>query len=114
MPTHCVSYHQEPDGAELVDIDYQCGYSCMIDTLAKNAPYALAAPVEDKTVTGWVAGILLGDTPTPTAHAGTANSPDGGSVSWGACPGGAETDYAVYCSGCGDKLWSGLQDDADQ
>lgn len=86
MATHTVHYHNEPDGMELVDIDYQCSRACMMDTL---------------TAAGQ----------TVTESAGMMNLSDGGSISWGAWPGGAETDYAVYCSACECKLWNGLQDD---
>jgi len=87
MAIHTVHYHDEPDGMELVDIDYQCSRACMVATIAAE--------------TGQ----------TVTESAGMMNLSDGGSISWGAWPGGAETDYAVYCSGCGDHLWDGLQDD---
>lgn len=86
MGTHVVSYYDEPDAMELVDIDYQCSASCMRGTLLEN-------------------GVRNAE------PAGTCNDREGGSISWGAWPGGAETDYAVFCSGCGDKLWDGMNDE---
>ena len=87
MGIHTVMYYEEPDGMELVDIDYQCSRSCMLDTVWQH----VGAPV--------------------TEYVGQLNIADGNtSVSWGAWPGGSETDYAVYCSGCGELLWEGMNE----
>jgi hypothetical protein len=84
MTTCVVNYYDEPDQRELVEIDYQCSVLCMKETLEREA-----------NVSGFdVAGEL--------------NLPDGGSVDWGTCPGGAETQEDVHCSACGDLLWQGL------
>jgi hypothetical protein len=80
---HCVSYYDEPDQHELVHVDYQCSTSCMHETLA-----------------------AIDTSPPDTA--GSANLPDGGSVSWGGLPGGEETNDDVRCSTCGVLLWKGL------
>jgi hypothetical protein len=90
MSTHVVSYCAEPDGRELVDVDYQCSRTCMLDTFHIAAGF----PTSDL--------------------AGTVNLPDGGSVSWGVWPCGSETDYDVYCSGCGVLLWHGLESEKNQ
>src|SRR5271167_2705813 len=82
MGIHAVMYYEEPNGQELVDIDYQCGVDCMDETLIKH----------------WV---------HTAAICGTRDTAQG-SISWGAWPCGSETDYDVYCSGCGDLLWKGM------
>jgi hypothetical protein len=86
MTIHVIHYYDEPDGLELVDVDYQCSRSCMLDQLADD--YAIGDGAE---------------------HAGSLNLPADGSISWGAGPCGSETDYNVYCSNCGDLLWHGLE-----
>jgi hypothetical protein len=87
-----VSYYDQPDGFELVDVDYQCSISCMIATLAE-LPYATAIRIDP-------------------GMAGTANLPLNGSVSWGAWPCGEETGADVFCSGCRELLWHGLEEDS--
>lgn len=87
MGIHAVSYYDEPDTHELVDVDYQCSYFCMTETLEKSD-----------------VGISL-----DTTNAGSVNTNDGGSISWGAWPCGEETDYDVHCSSCETLLWRGLQ-----
>lgn len=89
MPIHCVSYYEGRDGQELVDIDYQCSRACMMSTIERET------------------GL------TGLADAGTVNlsSEDGGSISWGAHPCGEETNHAVYCSTCEERLWDGLQEE---
>jgi hypothetical protein len=82
MRVHCVSYYDGPDATELVDVEYQCSYGCMVDTLAGE-------------------GIV------PEFPAGVVNQ-GAASVSWGAWPCGTETDYDVHCSGCGALLWKAL------
>lgn len=89
MHIHCVTYYEECDALELVDVDYQCSRGCMMSTIERETGH------------------------TGLDTAGTLNLADGGSISWGAWPGGAETDYAVYCSACECKLWDGLQDHDD-
>lgn len=84
MTVHCVSYYEEPNGFELIEVDYQCSAACMRSTLEREVNVTGAAP------------------------AGSLNLDDG-SVSWGAYPCGEETDYDVYCSACGDLLWHGLE-----
>lgn len=45
------------------------------------------------------------------AELGIANSSPAGETSefsWGRWPGGSETDYDVYCAGCGSLLWRGM------
>ena len=34
---------------------------------------------------------------------------NGGRISYGACPGGAETNDDVHCPECGELLWKGLR-----
>jgi len=87
MGTHVIYYCEQPNGQEITDVDYCCSQLCMLDALAKE-------------------NIV----PTGPDGAGTINLRTGGSVEYGACPGGAETDYAVYCP-CGELLWPGLNQD---
>ena len=89
MGIHTVMYYDEPDACELVEIDYQCSRSCMIDTLARED-----ITVDDPSIAGTING----------------EGENAGSISWGAWPGGSETDYAVYCSGCGELLWEGMNE----
>jgi hypothetical protein len=86
---HAVSYYDEPDQHELVDIDYQCSYICMMDTLTE-------------------AGV-----DTEGGLAGDVNLSEGGSISWGRFPGGEETSSDTYCSSCETLLWRGLESKVD-
>lgn len=92
MATCVINYYDEPDEHELNDVDYQCSALCMRETLAE-------------------CGVKTNE------PAGTVNMPDAedvpggaGSIGWGECPGGAETQSDVHCSGpgCGELLWRGL------
>jgi hypothetical protein len=44
MTIHVIHYYDEPDGLELVDVDYQCSRSCMLDQLADD--YAIGDGAE--------------------------------------------------------------------
>lgn len=92
MTTCVIYFYEQPDERELSDVAYQCSTLCMFGTLADS-------------------GIATTDL------AGSVNVPDAedvdggaGSVGWGQCPGGAETQSDVHCSGpgCGELLWRGL------
>ena len=84
MATYVISYYEEPDNQELVDIEYFDSYDCMERALR-----------ELKVFTANIAGERNLST---------------GSIGWGAWPGGAETDNSVYCGTCKSKMWSGLQE----
>lgn len=85
MGTHVIYYCDDRDGREVTDVDYQCSYRCMLDTFTEN-----------NIDVDMVAGIV--------------NLPAGrGSVEYGECPGGSETDYDVHCSSCEALLWKGLE-----
>ena len=75
----CTIEFEDNDG-DLADVEYQCSPLCMFGRL------------EQMTI----------------VHAGNYAG-ELGPVSWGGCPGGAETDYDVYCSTCGSLLWEGLE-----
>jgi hypothetical protein len=83
MGIHAIYYYEEPEQRELVDIEYQCSALCMRDELEQ---------IDD----------------TLTDSVGDANLPNNRSISWGATPGGSETDYDVHCSSCKELLWRGL------
>ena len=40
-----------------------------------------------------------------------SNESSGVLIEWGAYPGGAETDYSVYCERCGTKMWEGSENE---
>jgi hypothetical protein len=61
MGIHCVTYYDEPDGMETVDVDYQCSASCMQSTIMRET------------------GLVV-------TGAGTVNLEDGSSISYGAFP----------------------------
>lgn len=92
MTTCIVNFYDEPDEHELNDVAYQCSTLCMFATLA-----------DCGIKTNELAGSM---------NVRDAEGVDGGagSVGWGQCPGGAETQSDVHCSGpgCGELLWRGL------
>lgn len=90
MTTCVIYYYDEPGERELTAVDYQCSTLCMRDTLAE-------------------CGIKTIE-PAGTLNVADAEDVAGGagSVGWGECPGGAETQSEVRCSGCGELLWHGL------
>lgn len=59
----------------------------------------------------WCMGSVLDEFRIYTDEAGIAGqrNTDNGSISWGPYPGGEETDYDVYCGGCDELMWEGLQ-----
>ena len=81
MQIHTVQYKDSL--GDLVEVDYQCSADCMLATLRS---------VEIRMV-------KLAD---------KSYDPRLNGVSWGAWPGGSETDYDVHCSNCGELLWHGL------
>ena len=86
MTIHVI--HWEDTTGDLVDIDYQCSWACMVEQL-DNVDAIRELPT------------TAGDFTTPTGVQG----------SYGAWPCGDETDYDVYCSNCEALLWKGLDND---
>lgn len=82
MRVHVTGWNDET--GDLVEVDYQCSASCMYETLRREGIHTAQI-------------------------AGSAPHPEGGSVGFGGCPGGSETDYPVHCSACGVKLWCGTE-----
>lgn len=84
-----------PDGTpyETTDVDYCCGWWCASDALRK--AFDTVPGYVDEMVTRQMAGSW---------HA----LDDDTGLSWGKTYGG-ETDYDMYCAGCGDLLWVGLE-----
>lgn len=96
MSIHTIHYSEVntyPDGVEegdLVDISYQCSYSCMLTELMRESGCSGVDLPDGR------AGLLI--------PAGSATA-----YSYGGWPCGSETDYDVHCGGCGVHLWHGLQ-----
>jgi hypothetical protein len=83
MGIHVIDVNENADGTELVDHLHLCSDLCQRDALE-----------------------ILGA--EPEFGAGLQVLPRGGSVSYGAYPGGCETDDDVWCVACGRFLWHGM------
>lgn len=81
--THVV--HIKDGKGDVVDIHYFCSDFCM---------------------KSWLVEFGKAVEPVPT-------SGENGKYSWGAWPGGAETDYDVNCAQCHTHLWDGLETPKD-
>ena len=84
MATYSVSIYDQPTCETLVDIAWCDSYDCMTKVLHDTFH---VQPIE---------------------IAGQRNI-ESMSISWGAHPGGAETDYDVYCAWCACFMWEGLR-----
>jgi hypothetical protein len=97
MSTHTIHYSEVidlgdgPEEGDVVDISYQCSYSCMVAEM--NRETGTQEWHDDDKYVGR-AGTFIGENVA---------------YSYGGCPGGAETDYDIHCGGCGAHLWHGLQ-----
>jgi hypothetical protein len=95
MSIHAIHYSEVndfgdgPEEGDLVDISYQCSYSCMLAELMRESGLSGVDLPDGR------AGIVI------PAGSDTA-------YSYGGFPCGSETDYDVYCGNCGSHLWHGL------
>ena len=84
MATYSVSIYDEPTCETLVDIAWCDSYECM-DRILQDTFHLHTAEI-----------------------AGQRNI-ESMSISWGAYPGGEETDYDIYCAWCACFMWEGLR-----
>lgn len=111
MATHTVGVSSGDDDGQpfdTVDILWQCSAGCMYETLDKIVSEDDKLLRNDREDSPFRAGTIVIDNsdkvpPSPGRVAPTTV------IEYGGWPGGSETDYAVYCSGCGTLLWHGLQ-----
>jgi hypothetical protein len=93
MSIHIISFFSESDPYlglhEIQDVAYFCSAFCMREALES---------IEREV------GFRI----TPTNSADEIEFANGeGGVSYGAYPGGDETDYSVNCNTCAEHLWDG-------
>ncbi|MEU4534368.1 hypothetical protein AB0G15_05835 [Streptosporangium sp. NPDC023825] len=81
MTTHILTSGRN---GQTEDVRYFCSFDCMARKILE------------------ITGIAVSD-------AGEHTDREGNTYSWGAWPGGSETNYDVWCVGCGDFLWHGLE-----
>lgn len=82
--------HYEDEKGDLVAVDYFCSPYCLGEALKL---YGIA--YEGKPGQHNVGSNVVHQPYT---------------LSWGGWPGGAETDYSVYCASCEILLWEGLEE----
>ena len=102
--TTCTIHYSEvidlgngPEEGDVVDISYQCSYSCMVGEMTAATGISPHEWHDTEKYTGR-AGTFISDIP----------GLDGTAYSYGECPGGNETQGDEYCGHCGTHLWHGL------